>query len=211
MSPVQTVLLIAAIVICLALGGMIFMWIYVWGIAKKQYAGMFIRETPDKWARGNSCPENEEHSVMFNSGMEWGAANASYKEDIEIKFYRLSYPILNTSNLPLSGIYQPEQGNSLFPFENKFSNFDIGNLENFFSFNSSFGKVFLHEKLEGLIIFSNNSDNHITIKDLDINIIIEPIKDSKNKKQRKTHSPEYKISDKDEMTYIEPTGNQYIK
>ena len=32
-----------------------------------------------------------------------------------------------------------------------------------------------------------------------------------NKKQRKTHSPEYKISDKDEMTYIEPTGNQYIK
>jgi hypothetical protein len=106
-------------------------------------------------------------------------------KDIEIKFYRLSYPILNTSNLPLSGIYQPEQGNSLFPFENKFSNFDIGNLENFFSFNSSFGKVFLHEKLEGLIIFSNNSDNHITIKDLDINIIIEPIKDSKNKKQRK--------------------------
>jgi hypothetical protein len=106
-------------------------------------------------------------------------------KDIEIKFYRLSYPILNTSNLPLSGIYQPEQGNSIFPFENKFSNFDIGNLENFFSFNSSFGKVFLHEKLEGLIIFSNNSDNHITIKDLDINIIIEPIKDSKNKKQRK--------------------------
>ena len=100
-------------------------------------------------------------------------------KDIEIKFYRLSYPILNTSNLPLSGIYQPEPGNSQFPFENKFTKFSIGNLENFFSFNSSFGKVFLHEKLEGLIIFANNSDNHITIKDLDINIIIEPMKDSK--------------------------------
>ena len=106
-------------------------------------------------------------------------------KDIEIKFYRLSYPILNTSNLPLSGIYQPEPLNSQFPFENKFTNFSIGNLENFFSFNSSFGKVFLHEKLEGLIIFANNSDNHITIKDLDINIIIEPIKDSKNKLQKK--------------------------
>ena len=100
-------------------------------------------------------------------------------KDIEIKFYRLSYPILNTSNLPLSGIYQPEPLNSQFPFENKFTKFSIGNLENFFSFNSSFGKVFLHEKLEGLIIFANNSDNHITIKDLDINIIIEPMKDSK--------------------------------
>ena len=100
-------------------------------------------------------------------------------KDIEIKFYRLSYPILNTSNLPLSGIYQPEPLNSQFPFENKFTKFSIGNLENFFSLNSSFGKVFLHEKLEGLIIFANNSDNHITIKDLDINIIIEPMKDSK--------------------------------
>ena len=100
-------------------------------------------------------------------------------KDIEIKFYRLSYPILNTSNLPLSGIYQPEPLNSQFPFENKFTKFSIGNLENFFSFNSSFGKVFLLEKLEGLIIFANNSDNHITIKDLDINIIIEPMKDSK--------------------------------
>ena len=106
-------------------------------------------------------------------------------KDIEIKFYRLSYPILNTSNLPLSGIYQPEPLNSQFPFENKFAKFSIGNLENFFSLNSSFGKVFLHEKLEGLIIFANNSDNHITIKDLDINIIIEPIKDSKNKIQKK--------------------------
>ena len=100
-------------------------------------------------------------------------------KDIEIKFYRLSYPILNTSNLPLSGIYQPEPLNSQFPFENKFTKFSIGNLENFFSLNSSFGKVFLLEKLEGLIIFANNSDNHITIKDLDINIIIEPMKDSK--------------------------------
>ena len=53
-------------------------------------------------------------------------------KDIEIKFYRLSYPILNTSNLPLSGIYQPEPLNSQFPFENKFTKFSIGNLENFF-------------------------------------------------------------------------------
>ena len=80
----QAVLLIAAIVVFIALSGFIFMWIYVWGIAKKQYSEMFIRVSQDKWARGNSCPENEEHSVMFNAGMKWGEENASYKEDIEI-------------------------------------------------------------------------------------------------------------------------------
>ncbi len=80
----QAVLLIAAIVVFIALSGFIFMWIYVWGIAKKQYSEMFIRTSPDKWARGNSCPENKEHSVMFNAGMKWGEENASYKEDIEI-------------------------------------------------------------------------------------------------------------------------------
>ena len=80
----QAVLLIAAIVVFIAFSGFIFMWIYVWGIAKKQYSEMFIRTSPDKWARGNSCPENEEHSVMFNAGMKWGEENASYKEDIEI-------------------------------------------------------------------------------------------------------------------------------
>ena len=84
MTPVQIVLLIIAIVLFIALSGLIFMWIYVWGIAKKQYSEMFIRVDQEKWARGNSCPENEEHSVMFNYGMDWGKENAAYKEDIEI-------------------------------------------------------------------------------------------------------------------------------
>ncbi|MBR6487879.1 MAG: hypothetical protein IKT20_03115, partial [Clostridiales bacterium] len=61
MTPVQVILIIAAIVLFIALSGFIFMWIYVWGIAKKQYSEMFIRTSPDKWARGNSCPENAEH------------------------------------------------------------------------------------------------------------------------------------------------------
>ena len=84
MTPVQVILIIAAIALFIALSGLIFMWIYVWGIAKKQYSEMFIRVDQDKWARGNSCPENEEHSVMFNTGMKWGEENASYKEDVEI-------------------------------------------------------------------------------------------------------------------------------
>ena len=58
MTPVQIVALVAAIVVFIALSGLIFMWVYVWGIAKKQYSEMFIRVSQDKWARGNSCPEN---------------------------------------------------------------------------------------------------------------------------------------------------------
>ena len=84
MISISAALIIVAIIVFLALSGLIFMWVYVWGIAKKQYSDMFIRESEDKWARGNSCPENAEHSVMFNYGMDWGKANESYKEDIEI-------------------------------------------------------------------------------------------------------------------------------
>ena len=104
-------------------------------------------------------------------------------KDIEIKFYRLTPPIFNTSSLPLSGLYQKEIQE--FSYQEEFSNSELGGLENFFCLNSSFGKTFLYEKLEGLIIFSNISENVVTIKDLDINIIIEPINDVKNKKQKK--------------------------
>ena len=106
-------------------------------------------------------------------------------KDIEIKFYRLTTPLFNTTNLPLSGLYQSQLEINNFNFQKKISKTGVGGVENFFTFGTSFGKVFLYEKLEGLIIFSNISDNFLTIKDLDINIIIEPIKDTKNKKEKK--------------------------
>ena len=107
-------------------------------------------------------------------------------KDIEIKFYRLSLPIFNTSNNPLSGLYHNMESieDKKFSLKNKFSTFDICQpipSENIFSLNSYFGKVFLHEKLDGLIIFSNTSDNFITIKDLEILIIIENKPDGKAK------------------------------
>ena len=106
-------------------------------------------------------------------------------KDIEIKFYRLIPPSFTTSDLPLSGLYQTQSGINDFNVQKKISKTGIGGLDNFFTLGTVFGKVFLSEKLEGLIIFSNISDNFITIKDLDINIIVEPIKDTKNKNQKK--------------------------
>jgi hypothetical protein len=106
-------------------------------------------------------------------------------KDVEIKFYRLTPPLFNTSNLPLSGLYQAQSEINDFNFQKKILKVGVGGWDNFFTFGTIFGKVFLNEKLEGLIIFSNISDNFITIKDLEINIIIEPIKDPKNKIQKK--------------------------
>jgi alpha-beta hydrolase superfamily lysophospholipase len=81
---IHPVLIIVIIVALLLIGGFIFMWFYCMKIAKKQYTSMFIRETQDKWARGNSAPENAEHTVMFEAGMKWGTENASCMTEIEV-------------------------------------------------------------------------------------------------------------------------------
>ena len=109
-------------------------------------------------------------------------------KDIEIKFYRLSLPLFNDSNQPLSGIYHNIESieDKNFPLKNIFSNFDVSrniSIDNLFTLSSSFGKVFLNEKLDGLITFSNTSENFITIKDLEITIIVESKPDSKPNKK----------------------------
>ena len=76
--------LIPIVIALLLIGGFVYMWIFCMKIAKKQYTNMFIRESKDKWARGNSAPENAEHTVMFDTGMKWGNENASYMKEIEV-------------------------------------------------------------------------------------------------------------------------------
>ena len=126
-------------------------------------------------------------------------------KDIEIKFYRLTQPLFNnytniyTNNLSLSGIYQKE-----IPNENiTLNKLNEENTSNYFSLSSSFGKVFLSEKLEGLIIFSNNSENFVTIKDLEIKVIIDPLKDKKKieKNLNQIKLPSNGIQIKPKMAY----------
>ena len=45
-------------------------------------------------------------------------------KDVEIKFYRLTPPLFNTSNLPLSGLYQAQSEINDFNFQKK--NFEGG-------------------------------------------------------------------------------------
>lgn len=114
-------------------------------------------------------------------------------KDIEIKFFRLLPPLLNTNILPLSGIYnsldniEEDQEN---PLLNKFSNFDISpssdvSIDNLFSLTPSFGRVFVNETLEGLITFTNVSQNVVTVKDLEVVLKIDENPETKTKEQKK--------------------------
>ena len=115
-------------------------------------------------------------------------------KDVEIKFIRLVPPNLNIYNIPLSGLYndidniETDQEN---PLQNKFSNFDIPNesspnIENLFSICQYFGRVFLKEKLEGLILFTNVSEHEILLKSLDVILTINEKPETRTKKQKKT-------------------------
>ena len=110
--------------------------------------------------------------------------NDEFKKDIDIKFCRLSKPILNTTDLPLSGIYNDinikEYPN--FPLKNKFKNFGVSSPDyiganNLFQLNSSFGKLLTEETIEGLVILTNVSIREITIINLEISFNFEETKE----------------------------------
>lgn len=54
-------------------------------IAKDVYFDVMVRTSPEKWARENSCPSNEEHSQMFNIGVKWGEQHEQYRKSVSIK------------------------------------------------------------------------------------------------------------------------------
>ena len=92
---------------------------------------------------------------------------------IEIKFQRLIFPPLNLDHIPLSGLYNPIDNiespeNALF---NKFKYFNISSnkypgIDNLFGVQNNFGKIFIGEYLEGIVILYNTSEFEIIIKDL---------------------------------------------
>ena len=115
------------------------------------------------------------------------------QKDIDIRFLRLLPPNLNASNIPLNGLYNnidniEEDSENIL--QNKFSNFNITsptsvNIENLFSLSSLFGRVFLKEKLEGLIMFTNISNHEVVLSKLDISLTIDEKIETKTKKQKR--------------------------
>ena len=119
------------------------------------------------------------------------AKELAISKDIEIKFFRLPPPLLNNINLPLSGLYNNidnTEEDKENPFMNKFSMFDLSttcNINNLFTLTPTFGRVFSKETLEGLITFSNNSDNQVYIRDLEISLKIDANPETKTREQRR--------------------------
>ena len=137
-------------------------------------------------------------------------------KDIEIKFYRLNLPLFNTSSHPLSGLYHniDSKEDKHFSLKNKFSEFDLCHsigFENLFSLSSSFGKVFLNEKLDGLITFSNTSDNFVTIKNLDVSIIIDAKQEDKDKDKKKENKEPLNIKLPPDGIQIKPKQAHTVK
>ena len=76
------ILIGVAAFLLLSLGGMV---CATWGIAKKVYHNILVRTGPDKWKRANSYPPNEEHTRMFELGMQWGRENAARMRPVQIE------------------------------------------------------------------------------------------------------------------------------
>ena len=97
---------------------------------------------------------------------------------LEIKFYRLTSPLFNYSNIPLSGLYNPLFNNESkeYPLNSKFNNFDIAstdfiNAENLLSISKHKSeRALLKERMENILTFINNSREELTIKDLKITL-----------------------------------------
>ena len=129
-------------------------------------------------------------------------------KDIDVNFIRLTKPSFNSLDLPLSGLYNDidniEYHN--YPLKNKIKNFTtplgggIG-VENLFMLKNSFDKLLTEEILEGLIIFSNNSERDITIKNLEISLIFET--------QQKTSN--ISLPDKDNTLFLSRNQSYSLK
>ncbi len=131
-------------------------------------------------------------------------------QDIDIKFNRISKPLFNFIDLPLSGLYNDINAteNQNYPLKNKFNNFNINTnlgVENLFQIKSNFDKLLTEETLEAVIILTNISNKDIVIKDLEISLILD-----KNKKIKK-NSQKMKLPDKDNTLYLLSNKSYSIK
>ena len=77
--------IIIAILILLFISSVVVMLIITIPIAKKQFENTFVRTSKEKWGRANSCPENAEHSVMFDLGIAWAEKYKEYIKEVSIK------------------------------------------------------------------------------------------------------------------------------
>ena len=106
---------------------------------------------------------------------------------LEIKFYRLTSPLFNYTNLPLTGLYNPllNKESKEYQLNSKFKNFDIAsedfiNTENLLSVTSNqCEKILMGENTENILTFTNKSQEELIIKDLKVTLKLDEKKSKK--------------------------------
>ena len=100
-------------------------------------------------------------------------------KDIDIKFHRFIFPLLNNYDVPLNGLYNPIDNleSPEYPLINIFNNFDISpnscaNIENLLNINKNYLVIYIDEIFEGLLIIKNKSEKEMTVKDIKIELKI---------------------------------------
>ena len=149
---------------------------------------------------------------MSQSSQEFKA-----KKEVEIKFFRLLPPTLPSFS-SLCGIYHnidsTESPESIL--ENKFTDFDINTESSFatqdlFSLLPYFGRIFHKEILEGLLTFKNKAEHEVTLKSLEVAVIIDEKPETKTKYQKNILDiklpKEGVILDKGEVYSVKFTSN----
>lgn len=73
------------IIAVLLLGGLAFMIVYTYPIAKRVYEEQLVRTSPEKWGRTCSFPNDAEQVQMWNDGIAWMEKNRHRITELEIE------------------------------------------------------------------------------------------------------------------------------
>lgn len=69
----------------LLLGGLVFMIVYTYPIAKRVYMDQLVRTSPEKWGRTCSFPDDAEQVQMWNDGIAWMERNRDRITELQIE------------------------------------------------------------------------------------------------------------------------------
>lgn len=69
----------------LLFGGIVFMLIYTYPIAKRVYEEQLVRTSPEKWGRTCSFPDDAEQVQMWNDGIAWMEENRHRITEVQIE------------------------------------------------------------------------------------------------------------------------------
>lgn len=76
---------ILLVIAALLVGGLIFMLLYTYPIAKRVYADQLVRTSEEKWGRSCSCPTDAEQLQMWNEGIAWMEQNRQCMTELQIE------------------------------------------------------------------------------------------------------------------------------